>query len=568
MIYSISITNIDGSEGSTSDVALDISIDVTTNTAVLVMPQNQSILPSISDIASDTGIDLDEKAIKTINNISSFYDGAFNILGSQCVSIHQNLQIQQSIDQLIDDNIALDIAAYDNNNTKDLQGVTGKYIEFKRTLQLMDILESSYKKDSGKLFIATKTVAREEQVNLDIYYDLSEQELNKKSSLLVYDGCTACQSCSTLWKLHEALQEARLWAVGMKDCILYNQDTAELLWNNTLSLEGFSKTQQEQSSTTQSPLCFYNYNITNPDYRKTQFIKAMQLLHQYKATVALWNYLCFLNTSQIQIVEASQDWAGFVIQAKKTYNNCDAKESTENNVPVTLYLDLQLTEGQIAEYLQAPSVLQKRARQMLLFASVVDQNTYIEIGTDSGGHSTRTYSYQRHKTDDKAENNGQDATKSKIQYHCEFNTDKFQPVFCSQQQSNDNQDTDILLNASRQSSSIPDPPIRFKFQFKNLPTQRLILSASIKILPVVVYYDTNNYRIFENIQTYTARRLEANAIAAVEQTKKNRWAVTTGWKQKTQVGCIRQETRYYTTGFCRYPSTILQDFEQQSNTLC
>lgn len=504
MIYYIAITNIEGTTSSTTAIDLDIGIDVATNTAILKMPQNQSILPPIQNIVSDSGVVLNKKAIKTINNINSFQDGAFNILGSQCVSLHQNLQLQQPTDQL---NTAL---------------ATG------------------------------------EQVNLDIHYDLSEQELNKKSSVLVYDGCTACQNCNTLWKLHEALQEAHLWAVAMKDCILYNQDTAKLLWNNTLSLEGFSNTQQGWTSTTQSPLCFYNYNITNSNYRETQFIKAMRLLHQYKATVAIWNYLCFLNTSQIQIVEASQDWAGFVIQAKKTYNNCDAKEKTENNTPVTLYLDLQLTEGQIAAYLQSPIVLQKKARHMLLFASVVDQNTYIEIGTDSGGHSTRTYSYQRQRP---GNNNEQDATKGTIQYSYEFIPDKFQPVFCSQSQSDDNQGTDTALDSSTQLGPNPDPPIRFKFQFKNLPPQRLILSASIKILPVVVYYDPNNYRIFENIQTYTAHRLKANAIAAVEQTRKNRWAITTGWKQKTQVDCIRQETRYYTTGFCKYPSTILQDFE-------
>jgi hypothetical protein len=73
------------------------------------------------------------------------------------------------------------------------------------------------------------------------------------------------------------------------------------------------------------------------EYRQREFGKAVKLLYQYKAVVAMWNYLVFTKARSIEVVQASETHLGFIMQSKRIIDFCDAGLST-----VTLHLKATL----------------------------------------------------------------------------------------------------------------------------------------------------------------------------------------------------------------------------------
>ena len=360
--------------------------------------------------------------------------------------------------------------------------------------------------------------------NKDVLTTAQQKQMLLDGNILLYDGCTACQSCNAIWGLYEALQEAHLWSVAMKDCILYKQDTAKKLWDQTLASANISKVQNNN--------CEYTYKVTDPQYRKHQFNKAMRLLQQYKATVTAWNYLCFLNTSTTQILDAVQDWSGFVVQTKKRINNCQTEKALHST---QLVINLSLFSGQLPSYLKNDVPLQKgRARTMLFLVLPVVQNTYIQIGTDTGN----------------------------------------QKQYVSQQQNNIDFKCQIIAPSAKEDAAettTAQQTIRCTFKFNNLPLQQVVLSASVKILPVIVYSNQHTGAILlDDIKKYVKHRIGCTDIHSDQQSDTNKWEINLGWKDMpldindTQEKAFQfTETRIYSTGFCKYPSKIHQQLQEK-----
>ena len=46
------------------------------------------------------------------------------------------------------------------------------------------------------------------------------------------------------------------------------------------------------------------------------------MLYQYKAVVAMWNYLVRTKSGVTQILQAPEDYSGFIIQSKRNIDSC------------------------------------------------------------------------------------------------------------------------------------------------------------------------------------------------------------------------------------------------------
>ena len=110
----------------------------------------------------------------------------------------------------------------------------------------------------------------------------------------IFDGCKACNDCQSVWQVIQAIQQLHIWIIGLKDCVLYYQPTAQTLWTKL--------NQGRQSAITdQTGRCSYTPRVYN---RQQQFGKATKLLYQYKAAVAMWNYLVYNMSSKMVIQPA------------------------------------------------------------------------------------------------------------------------------------------------------------------------------------------------------------------------------------------------------------------------
>lgn len=316
------------------------------------------------------------------------------------------------------------------------------------------------------------------------------EQLAGSNSLLIFDGCFSCNTCNVLAQLQQDIQNCQIWINGLKDCNLYYEPTASRMWNNMIA------------GKTEMPIqC--NINKDGLQDRRDTFGQATKLLYQYKAAVAMWNYLV-KNRSyrKIQIVEAPQDYSGLVVQAKNKLDTCN---SDAQSLPKTLKLDIWLTEG------QTPQLLQSVNRGMGIFAACVEQNTYIQYTRDTGRGQT-----------------SQDIT------------------------------TDIQV------TSDPSGQLKLEVLFTFTPTQQAstIFSAAVKILPVV-YLKGHQYRKDEQttikaptqqlatitLQQWIAFRPYATTITQAQQTKTNQWVVDAYWFGSAQP----EDTRYYHTTYSKYP---------------
>lgn len=317
--------------------------------------------------------------------------------------------------------------------------------------------------------------------------DSDPQTSEVSGAIKIFDGCQACADCSSQWYVQSMLQQCMLWLAGLKDCILYYEPAAARLWNQML-----------QKRVLQVQNC--GKSEIDAEYRQREFGKAVKLLYQYKAVVAMWNYLVFTKARSIEVVKAPETHLGFIMQSKRIIDFCDAGLST-----VTLHLKATLQSGQTQSFLAA------QGRAMLLSVTKVTQNTYIQYGKDTGslGGGLDTGSLS-----------------------CDI-------------------------------SATNQPVITCAIQFFPTKQCRAVFSGSIKVLPVIVQGgSSSDAQLYSSplvdLGTYAEAAYDATDIDKGQLTKTNRWRIQLAW-QFTQGDMVvskqdTQQVTYFTSGFGLYPS--------------
>lgn len=308
------------------------------------------------------------------------------------------------------------------------------------------------------------------------------------NTINIFDGCKSCTDCQTQWYVQSMLQECLLWLAGLKDCVLHYQPAAARLWKQMLSKRTL-KIQDCGKS-----------DIDDQNYRQREFGKAVKLLYQYKAAVAMWNYLVFTKARSLQVIRAPQSHLGFIVQSKRIIDFCDAGISQ-----VKLYITATLQSG------QTNSFLSEQGRVMLIYAGEVQQNTYIQYGKDTaslgGGLDTG--------------------------------------------------------NVSANISADMQPRVNCVLTFNPTRECRAVFSGSLKILPVICQgaynpdYQQPSTPLID-IQTYAAAAYDACDIDLGQLTNTNRWCISLAWQFTVgDMTATKQDTEqvtYYTSGFGLYPT--------------
>lgn len=244
--------------------------------------------------------------------------------------------------------------------------------------------------------------------------------------------------------------------------------------------------------------------------RQHDFGMATKLLYQYKAVVAMWNYLVRTKSGMTEISIAPQDYTGFVVQSKRNIDSC-GKDSAGNP---SFYATITLQQGQTASYLASVDC------GMGFYINKIDENTYIEYGRDTG--------------------------------------------ITRQQDTNNIQMT--VISVSTVSNKIQ---IKIRFDFHPQRCASSIFSASVKILPVV-YKLGYDYPVYDSggqiQQTYPAPsdscsqidldqwiawRSKATTVTEAMQKAKNRWFIQTKWTSDPEETPIEQSF-YYHTSYSKY----------------
>lgn len=308
------------------------------------------------------------------------------------------------------------------------------------------------------------------------------------NTINIFDGCKSCTDCQTQWYVQSMLQECLLWLAGLKDCVLHYQPAAARLWKQMLSKRTL-KIQDCGKS-----------DIDDQNYRQREFGKAVKLLYQYKAAVAMWNYLVFTKARSLQVIQAPQSHLGFIVQSKRIIDFCDAGISQ-----VKLYITATLQSGQTNQFLS------EQGRVMLIYAGEVQQNTYIQYGKDTaslgGGLDTG--------------------------------------------------------NVSADISADMQPRVNCVLTFNPTRECRAVFSGSLKILPVICQgaynpdYQQPSTPLID-IQTYAAAAYDACDIDLGQLTNTNRWCISIAWQFTVgDMTATKQDTEqvtYYTSGFGLYPT--------------
>lgn len=308
------------------------------------------------------------------------------------------------------------------------------------------------------------------------------------NTINIFDGCKSCTDCQTQWYVQSMLQECLLWLAGLKDCVLHYQPAAARLWKQMLSKRTL-KIQDCGKS-----------DIDDQNYRQREFGKAVKLLYQYKAAVAMWNYLVFTKARSLQVIQAPQSHLGFIVQSKRIIDFCDAGISQ-----VKLYITATLQRGQTNQFLS------EQGRVMLVYAGEVQQNTYIQYGKDTaslgGGLDTG--------------------------------------------------------NVSADISADMQPRVNCVLTFNPTQECRAVFSGSLKILPVICQgaynpdYQQPSTPLID-IQTYAAAAYDACDIDLGQLTNTNRWCISLAWQFTVgDMTATKQDTEqvtYYTSGFGLYPT--------------
>lgn len=310
------------------------------------------------------------------------------------------------------------------------------------------------------------------------------------NSLVIFDGCYACGTCRELAQLQQDIQGCSIWINGLKDCNLYYEPAASRLWDGMLA----KKTQQASSCKL----------IPKTADRSAEFGNAIKLLYQYKSAVAMWNYLVRTRASKTEIIQAPQDYSGFIIQTKRSQDTCGSSDALS---PV-LSIRVRLKSGQTVPYLEEGNL------GMGLYINKVTQNTYIQYGRDTGTADLRY--------------------------------------------------DDVSLQVTKDSSNSSGIGFQARFTFSLDRTAPTFMSASLKVLPVIYTPDgtySETFCLLPQLRQWVALRPYATTIDQALQTEKNVWQIQIQWNTGTEGdSAVLHEDFYYYTAYSKYP----QESDSQS----
>lgn len=298
--------------------------------------------------------------------------------------------------------------------------------------------------------------------------------------LYMFDGCYSCDSCQKLWEIQQALHQTGNLISLLKDCQLY--------YDTTVATFITQMQNQNTQFRAQMPQCVYNSQLQ--DQVKTY--KAVKLLYQYKAVVAMWNYLAQKPKSSVYITQALQQYSGFTVQAKQALDLC-INSGASNTVQLTINITLE--SGQTSQYLQQLGL--RRG----CYVQYIPQSTYIVEGKDVDVYNTFS---------------GQ-----------------LQPV------------------VEYKSSSATQHTIHFTYNPQT--AAQTVVSAGVKLLPVITRDKQCPFKL--TLQQFTQYRKALSQFNAQDQLAQNVWRIQITWKYyNAQQELIQQtQTRLYTTAFTRTP---------------
>lgn len=332
-----------------------------------------------------------------------------------------------------------------------------------------------------------------------------------KNQLVIFDGCRGCNNCQTVWQLLKQLQQCRMWAIGMKDCQLYYQNDASALW---------SILKDKRITDPRGQCTWAKTTISDSSYRSVQYGRALKLLYQYKALIAMWNYMAYNLNNVVKVQPTQEQFTGFVMQAKRSFNfGCG---QTKPKVKLTLTATFQQgqdTHGICPKDDESQSDLQY---DKCVYVDSVPQNTYLQYDVDTGLM------------------NGRNKATGNVTVTISGNANK------------------IVAQAM--------------FDIKT--ESRAICSFGVKVLPVLIaLLEDRSDTVFQGqrgglitLQTYAQNRRKACTVDDTKLTQVNRWQISSKWQ--AQGYPVLSDTTYYTTGFGAYPSRVLlfSQSEQPSST--
>lgn len=354
-------------------------------------------------------------------------------------------------------------------------------------------------------------------VSIGDFTDTSDPSISSGlSTLTVFDGCVPCNFCPKLAQLKRDLRECQIYLNYLKDCNLYYMDQA---WDRLQ--RSISQGREQTAGCTTRPIQF------------SQIQPAIKLLYQYKAVVLMWNYLVSIYRGNLQILQAVQDWGGFIIQSKRSADLC----AVNSEIQVSFQIFVKLQQGQTAEYLQALHC------GMGFYIDIVPQNTYIQYGKDSGMHSKQ----------------GFDNSHITAEIHVPARDDEGQ--------------------------------IHAKVTFTTNTPAVTVFAASIKILPVIYLLDYKYYNVDPqtgekttvrlqtpaqsplligtdgNIFQWNKYRVEAQELSDSSYVDLNLWRISTNWDLRAiqPTSGQNRETLYYNTAYIRYAQPQSDSITQQQD---
>lgn len=441
--------------------------------------------------------------------------------------------------------------------------------------------------------------------------DVQTQKQNMDHRLLIYDGCTSCISCQQIWRLQQRLQQQHLWTIAMKDCLLYAESAASRLWRQTLDTR--IKKYLSDTKTSSNAGCAYTYKVLDPQYRYKQFYRALRLLHQYKATVALWNYISVLGKVKHKLMSTTQDPSGVLLQMSKAIKNCSQQQNnTDNNYPgspggngnqkppmlkATLNIYVQIQEGQTFQVLNSIKVdepdtpgkpgVDTGAPDYIIqniplsSSDAIDEdassNDIVDVTSTTKLKSAKSPSYNNGSTQQtpqqSLQQSLQESKKPKrdvimfishyIQaYMYTVATDQYKAATAiNVSYINGSEDIEKSKSKSKQNQN-RNNKIKISIQFDNLPADQLQLIISCKLLPVLDWGNAGYYNSPSSLDAsnYTETRLKSTQFKPQFLDRMNRWCVKMQWQQKFKSNNSNKEqegdiqTYYFQTPcLCRFP---------------
>lgn len=335
-------------------------------------------------------------------------------------------------------------------------------------------------------------------------------------TLTIFDGCAACSSCQDLWTLAKYLQQIHIWYIGMKDCVLYHQPAAKALWQQQL----------QYRLSDSSGYCTYQPTIDQSNYRLQNIGRATKLLYQYKAMIAMWNYVVYASGYVFNIQKTPEAYSGLMVSTKRSINFCNYTTYKDIETSFIVTLDSSDQDTQQAQTGSLGFNVKKETQ---------NGTTYIQA------------SYRMHFFVDYVQEN------TNIDYYSSVNKNLAVT------------DIDKQIRSDAGISTI-----KVKIKQKVLDYCQTYVSAAIRIIPVIIAYpypypdpydttklgtDSNTIPRLLNKQQYVALAPYSTKFLNDGQVlHNNRWKVVVKYSTDNQA-----QSKFYQTSYCLYPQQPLKE---------